>query len=165
MSSSLRPLVRPYASTDWPGVLDTCMQAFAPIYAGFEHALGHELFALLYPDWKASSELYLRSICEQNVNQGFLVAEVRGQVAGFVHYEFDGNKQSGELGLNAVHPRWQRHGIAVQMYLRVMEIMQAKELKFVRVSTGGDSAHLPARLAYAKCGFVPLPIVNYFKKL
>jgi GNAT superfamily N-acetyltransferase len=72
---------------------------------------------------------------------------------------------SGEIGLNAVHPDCQRRGIASRMYVRVSEILRANGIKFVQVGTGGDEAHTPAHRAYEKCGFVPIPLVRYYKKL
>jgi N-acetylglutamate synthase-like GNAT family acetyltransferase len=73
-----------------------------------------------------------------------MLAELQGSVAGFIHYEVDPEKSFGRLGLNAVHPRWQRHGVASSMYERVFQIMQEKGSKFVQVGTGGDAAHVPA---------------------
>jgi hypothetical protein len=65
MSSMLRRLaIRGYTSADWQTVRSICLEAFQPIHEGFARALGTELFSLVYPDWKASSESYLRSLCE-----------------------------------------------------------------------------------------------------
>jgi hypothetical protein len=33
------------------------------------------------------------------------------------------------------------------------------------VETGGDPGHAPARHAYARTGFTPLPVVRYFTPL
>jgi GNAT superfamily N-acetyltransferase len=158
-------IVRQYVAADWDAVLDICIAAFTTIHEGFERALGRELFQLVYPDWKASKEAYLRSLCESDGCETMLVGELQGSVAGFSHYEVDQEKSSGRLGLNAVHPRWQRHGVASSMYERVFQIMRGRGLKFVQVGTGGDAAHVPARAAYEKCGFSPIPVVNYFKQL
>ena len=51
------------------------------------------------------------------------------------------------------------------MYGRVMEEMRTGGLKYVKVGTGGDPSHAAARRAYEKAGFVPIPVVNYFKSL
>lgn len=166
MSSNRSELIiRQYVTADWDAVLDICIAAFTPIHEGFERALGRELFQLVYPDWKASNEAYLRSLCASDECKRMLVAELQGSVAGFIHYEVDLVKSSGTLGLNAVHPRWQRRGVATSMYGRVFQILREKGAKFVQVSTGGDAAHIPARAAYEKCGFSPRPVVHYFKTL
>ena len=165
--SSLRHrlAIRNYTSSDWQAVRDICLEAFTPIHEGFAHALGSELFSLVYPDWKASNESYLRSLCETDEHRRFLVAELDGAVVGFIHYEFRREKESGKLGLNAVHPNYQGKGIGTQMYARVFEILRTEGIKFAQVGTGGDQAHIPARRAYEKSGFTPIPVVNYFKKL
>lgn len=164
-SNHPEPTIRQYRSADWQAVRDICIAAFTPIHEGFERALGRELFLLVYPDWIASNESYLRSLCETHESQRILLAEVDGGVVGFVHYELKPHKLSGELGLNAVHPSWQRRGIAAKMYARVCDILHAEGMKFVQVGTGGDEAHIPARGAYEKSGFTPIPVVHYFKKL
>ena len=166
MSSMPRRLaIRGYTSTDWQAVRDICLEAFTPIHDGFARVLGTELFSLVYPDWKASNESYLRSLCETDERQRVLVAELDGAVVGFIHYEFRREKASGKLGLNAVDPSHQGSGIAAQMYARVFEILRAEGIKFAQVGTGGDEAHIPARRAYEKSGFTPIPVVHYFKKL
>ena len=54
--------IRPYMDHDWQSVLDICILAFTPIHQSFETLLGTDLFRLVYPDWKASHERYLRSL-------------------------------------------------------------------------------------------------------
>jgi GNAT superfamily N-acetyltransferase len=78
------------------------------------------------------------------------LAEIDGGVVGFVHYELGPDKLSGKLGLNAVHPKWQRRGIAAKLYARFFDILRAEGMKFGQVGTGGDEAHIPARCAYEK---------------
>ena len=51
------------------------------------------------------------------------------------------------------------------MYDHVLYKMKTAGVKYVQVGTGGDSAHAPARRAYEKSGFVPLPLVRFYKKL
>lgn len=107
--------IRAYADKDWPTVLEICLLAFGPIHESFERLLGAELFKLVYPDWCASNEKYLRSLTE-----------------------------------SAEKERW---------------FMRAQGLKYTKVGTGGDESHVPARSAYEKFAFVPIPVVHYYKKL
>ncbi len=158
-------IVRPYTDNDWQAVLESCLLAFAPVYESFEHLLGSELFLLVYPDWKASTEKYLRSLTEPGEKEQFFVVEETGTVVSFIHYAFDAEKQFGTIGLNAVHPAHQGKGIGALIYRHVLDIMRARGLKYVRVDTGGDPSHAPPRHAYEKAGFVPLPVVHYFKNL
>ena len=159
------PIVRPYVDDDWQAVLEICLLAFTPVYESFELLLGTELFLLIYPDWKASNEKYLRSLSEPGERERLFVAGKDGAVVGFIHYALDAENESGNIGLNAVHPAHQSKGIGSLMYRHVLDIMRAIGMKYVRVDTGGDLSHAPARHAYEKAGFVSLPIVHYFKSL
>jgi len=156
--------IRPYSENDRQSVLEICLLAFAPIHESFEALLGSELFRLVYSDWKASHEKYLRSLADTDKDKLF-VAEENGVPVGFIHYEVSPDGLSGKIGLNAVHPAHQRQGVGTLMYDHVLDIMRATGMKYAQVGTGGDSSHIPARRAYEKLGFVPLPLVQYYKKL
>ena len=156
--------IRPYMDHDWQSVLDICFLAFAPIHQSFENLLGTDLFRLVYPDWRGSHERYLRSLTNTEKDRLF-VAEHDGAAVGFIHYEVSADGQSGKIGLNAVHPAHQRKGVGTVMYAHVLDIMQSVGVKYAHVGTGGDASHAPARRAYEKCGFVPLPLMRYYKKL
>jgi GNAT superfamily N-acetyltransferase len=156
--------IRPYIDSDWQLVLEICLLAFAPIHEAFETLLGNELFRLVYPDWKASHQRYLHSLTDTEKDRLF-VAEENEVVVGFIHYEVSQDGQSGKIGLNAVHPAHQRKGVATLMYGYVLDIMRTAGVKYAQVGTGGDPSHIPARRAYEKFGFVPLPLVQYYKKL
>jgi GNAT superfamily N-acetyltransferase len=152
-----------YVDSDWQSVLEICLLAFAPIHESFESLMGSKLFRLVYPDWKASHEKYLRSLTETEKDRLF-VAEENGVVVGFIHYEVNADGQSGKIGLNSVHPAHQRKGAGAMMYEHVLDLMRSAGMKYVQVGTGGDASHAPARRAYEKLGFVPLPLVQYYKK-
>jgi len=52
------------------------------------------------------------------------------------------------------------------MYDFVMERMKEAGMKAVRVNTGADEAHAPARRAYEKAGFErSIPSVMYYREL
>jgi RimJ/RimL family protein N-acetyltransferase len=72
----------------------------------------------------------------------------------------------GELSNNAVDPAHQNRGIATAMYGWCLDRMRAADMHFVKVSTGLDVAHAPARRAYEKAGFAPgFEGVDYFRLL
>ena len=98
------PIVRSYADADWQAVLESCLLAFTTVYESFERLLGTELVLLVYPDWKASNEKYLRSLTEPGESERIFVVEDNGAVVGFIHYSVGGENQSGKVGLNAVDP-------------------------------------------------------------
>lgn len=159
------PTIRPYLDSDWDAVVEICILAFTPIHESFEQLLGTELFALVYPDWKTSNKDYLRSLTDSGAKDRFLVAEHNGSVVGFLHYEVDSTRQRGTIGINAIHPAHQSKGIGSLMYSHVLQMMRAQEMKYVRVDTGGDPSHAPARRSYEKARFLPIPVVHYFRSL
>ena len=72
----------------------------------------------------------------------------------------------GEIGNNAVHPDWQRKGIATRLYQYAFEQLRERGMRYVKVHTGGDPSLAPARRAYQKAGFdVALPQVEYYREL
>jgi len=150
------PTIRPYLDSDWDAVLEICILAFTPVHESFERLLGTDLFALVYPDWKASHKDYLSSLTNADARDRFLVAERNASAVGFIHYEVDSTKQRGTIGINAVHPAQQSKGIGSLMYGHVLQMMR---------DTGGDPSHAPARRAYEKARFLPIPVVHYFRTL
>jgi hypothetical protein len=43
--------------------------------------------------------------------------------------------------------------------------MRERGVELVHVDTGGDASHAPARSSYEKAGYVPMPLVRYFKNV
>jgi ribosomal protein S18 acetylase RimI-like enzyme len=153
------PTLRPYADGDWEAVLELSLRAFAPGYESLERSLGMRL------DWQEGIRRYLRSLTRPGARQRLIVAEADGAVVGVVHYRVDPDEQGGSIGVSAVHPAHQRRGVALQMYLHVLDLMRARGMKYVTAETEGHSARDPVRRAYEKAGFVPVPIVRYYANL
>jgi GNAT superfamily N-acetyltransferase len=159
------PTIRDYIDSDWEAVREVCLLAFTPIHESFERLLGTELFALVYPDWKKSQVEYLHTLTEGHKRERLHVAEEDGLVVGFIHYEVDREELSGTIGLNAVHPAHQGRGIGTLMYGHVLELMRSQGMNYARVDTGGDPSHASARHTYERVGFLPIPVVHYFRSL
>ena len=72
----------------------------------------------------------------------------------------------GEIGNNAVHPDLRGQGIGPRMYQYAFDRLRERGMRYVKVGTGGDPAHAPARRAYEKAGFtIQLPGVEYYREL
>jgi GNAT superfamily N-acetyltransferase len=150
-----------------PGEVDRvvaiALAAWEPIFASYRKLMGEALFAITHPDWRAEKGTQIRRACEQP--ERVLVAEVGHSVAGFVTFYLAG-RDVGEIGNNAVHPDYQGRGIAGRLYEEVFARLRAAGRKVVKVGTGLDPGHTPARRAYEKAGFsVALPGVTYWKEL
>src|SRR5690349_13976276 len=103
--------IRPYRTEDFGAVLALCIEAYKPIYRGFEEALGPSIFRLRYPHWELDYENYLRTFSGTRPGKEVFIASVSGEVAGFIEIERHGDGTIGELGLNATAPKHQRKGV------------------------------------------------------
>jgi ribosomal protein S18 acetylase RimI-like enzyme len=153
------PKLRPYVDGDWEAVLDLCLLAFAPGCASLERLLGAEL------DWRTCITSHLAALTRPGERDRLVVAERRGAVVGVVHYEIDHDRQSGSIGLSAVHPARQGKGIASAMYKHVLDTMRAQGARYATAEAGGDPSHAAARRAYEKVGFAAVPTVHYVMEL
>jgi GNAT superfamily N-acetyltransferase len=159
------PALRRYVGSDWDAVLDIGLLAFAPAYESIGRLLGTRGSTHVRLDWRTCVGRYLRSLTRPRERRRLVVAEMQGSVVGFVHYEVDADEQSGTMGISAVHPALQGKGIGALMYNHVFDAMRAQGVKYATADTAADSSNAPARRAYEKVGFVPLPMVHYFKSL
>ncbi|MCC2686409.1 MAG: family acetyltransferase [Paenibacillaceae bacterium] len=159
-------LIRKFAPYDLDAALDIAVAAWAPIYEGYREQLGSEMFEAFYPDWEERKRRNIRASCMGTNGDAGCVAESGDVVVGFVSYRIDARSKCGTIGNNAVRPSHHGQGIGQSMYLHVVKLMREGGVEYVKVETGGDPAHLPARKAYEKVGFATaLPSVTYFMKL
>ncbi len=88
-----------------------------------------------------------------------LVAEVDGEIAGFVSYALDRARAVGTIHYNAVDPRFQGQGIGTLQVERVLAIFRDEGMRIACVGTGLNEGHAPARRMYEKAGFEP--VIDY----
>ena len=163
MSSDV--VVRDIRPDDADVVAEIAVAAWEPIFAGSRSVMGDALFEMACPNWREDKARQVRSACEPDSSLSGLVVEIGSRVVGFVTFYVDA-RRVGELGNNAVHPDYQNHGIAQIYYQRAFERMRAMGARAVKVVTGGDAGHAPARRAYQKAGFeVAVPSVTYYREL
>jgi ribosomal protein S18 acetylase RimI-like enzyme len=134
--------------------------------------MGDELFLSAHPDWQQQKARQVRNACASVSSAIVAVAEMladepaTARVVGFCTCYANSTTGIGEIGNNAVHPDWQGQGIAQRLYTYVFEQLRERGMRYVRVRTGGDPAHAPARRAYQKSGFdIALPGVEYYREL
>ncbi len=159
-------LIRDLELQDVDRIVEIAVAAWEPIYAYYRQTMGQELYEIVFPDWKAEKAGQVRRACQPQSSAQVCVAEVDGLVVGFITFHAREGDRVGTIGNNAVHPRWQGQGIGPAMYEHVFERLRSLGFQAVRVFTGGDPSHAPARRAYEKAGFdVCLPEVGYYRKL
>jgi ribosomal protein S18 acetylase RimI-like enzyme len=158
--------IRELRAGDVEAIVAIAVAAWEPIYAHRRQVMGDALFEKLHSDWREGKAAEVRSACARAAGADVCVAEDAGRVAGFITFTSDDATQVGEIGNNAVHPDFQGRGIGTAMYRHVFAKLKERGMRYVKVTTGGDPAHAPARRAYEKAGFsIQLPSVTYYREL
>lgn len=154
---------RPFARADLDSLVALTLAAFEPVFASFARIMGPNVFPVLYPDWhKTQTDLVVEMSRSEKAH--LCVAEVDGQVVGFIAYELYDN-QTGQVLFLAVHPEYQRHGVGTELNLYALQRLREGGAKVAWLNTGGDESHAPARACYEKAGYRPFPQVWYYQDL
>jgi ribosomal protein S18 acetylase RimI-like enzyme len=166
MAEQSHVTIRDLSPEDIEAIVQVALAAWEPIYAARRQMLGEALFAAEHPDWRAEKARQVRAACGPDSGGLALVAELDGRIVGFATCYANVRPGVAEIGNNAVCPDCRGRGIAPQMYARILERMKAAGMHCVRVTTGGDAAHAPARRAYEKAGFeARQSCVTYYREL
>lgn len=160
------PLIRPATEADVPAVREIAELAWTPIYHEFRRRLGDELFDLTRPRGVKAKPDEVERVFREHPDR-MLVTELDGRVVAFAtFFVVDRAAGIGEIGNNAVHPDFQGRGLGRAQYERIFEELRRLGCHYVRVSTGLDDSHAPARRAYEAAGFDrALPTITYYREL
>lgn len=157
--------IRPFHHNDMDDIVDLSLLAWEPVFNSFEAILGPRIYPVLYPDWRLGQAEGVEKYCMDQEKSIVFVAEVQGQVVGFIAYQNNESDKTGEVMLLAVHPEFQDRGIGTELNVVALEKMKESGMVMAVVGTGGDPAHSPARRSYEKSGYTGLPLVRYYKSL
>lgn len=131
------------------------------IHEKYADHLGKDLHDAVMPAWRPAKA---RSIEAQQRGENAFVALADGEVAGFISYI--ACPHYGQIGNNAVDPKFRGHGIGTMLYRHAVDAIYAAGYRYAMVMTGLDDGHAAARRTYGKAGFVKnLPYVTYYQKL
>ena len=156
-------MIRDFKASDLPVIADIGNRAWRGIHAMARERLGEELFRIIKPDTENCKGREIMDHASKHP-EWILICEEAGRIVGFATFSIDGDM--GEIGNNAVDPGCGLKGVGQQMYGAVMERMRQQGVKAVKVSTGLDEAHAPARRAYERAGFIKcLEHVTYYRPL
>ena len=156
--------IRTFQTADTAALVSLSLRAWEPVFASLERALGAELFARLYPDWRRDQQRAVEAVCRAD-DMSVWIAETDVAVAGFVALRCDETSRMGELYMLAVDPEHQRQGIGAALTDFAIEQLKQAGMTVAMVETGGDPGHTPARALYQHAGFTRLPVARYFKPL
>jgi ribosomal protein S18 acetylase RimI-like enzyme len=161
----MRAAIRPLCEQDVEAVVRLSLAAWVPVFDSFQQILGAEIYREIWPNWRESQRDSIEAVCRDGATTSVLAAEIDGLVVGFLAYELHPEDHTAEVTFLAVDPAYQNEGIGTELNLVALERMRESGTDLVRVETGGDPSHAPARRSYEKAGYTGLPLVRYFKKL
>jgi GNAT superfamily N-acetyltransferase len=140
------------------------VEAWRPIYAEYRRLLGDEIVSALGDLERIKREqvsAFIRSTPGDAV-----IAEIDGRVVGFgtVHlHRPPGGAIVGELGNNAVDAAFAGRGIGARLAEASIAKLIARGAEVLKVFTGMDEGHAPARRLYEKLHFArSLPRIEYY---
>ncbi|NMA95946.1 MAG: GNAT family N-acetyltransferase, partial [Clostridiales bacterium] len=151
--------------SDLKDVAKIAEAAWESIYEGYRAQLGDEIFNVFYSNWREDKP---SSVCKaiESGEWNLFVTEKAGYILGFITIQMDKSKKVGVIGNNAVDINWQGHGIGSAQYRYVLNFMRDEGIEYIKVTTGLDDAHAPARRAYENVGFSrSLSSVTYYMEL
>lgn len=156
-------MIRSYIQNDLDAMVRIGNAAFRDIYKVMRRELGDEVFQIVIPNPDTCKGL---QIIEQTKTHPdwIMICEEQGQIVGFLTYQLD--CEIAIISNNAVDPECGIKGVGQQMYQEALNHFRKLGIKVVKVTTGLDEAHVPARRAYERSGFsVKRESVTYFMKL
>ena len=157
---------RPIGPDDIERCVQFGLEAFRPIFNGWEQDYGKPLFDALRPNWETAQSDYIRDACSSDERETW-VAAADGTAIGFVVLVPEADTKLGRIELLAVDPDHQGRGVGTALNELSVERFRELGISFVVLDTGTDSGHAPARRSYEKAGFTPMPIhpFHYVKRL
>ena len=143
--------MRPYRSADLEQIMQIADKAWKPIRKMSREALGDVISDILNPEGDdVSKGLQVKAQIE-SLQYSIAVCEHDSVPVGFITYRADG--VMGQICNNGALPDTGLKGIGQTMYAYVLAEFRKAGVKVVRVTTGLDEAHSPARRAYERAGF------------
>lgn len=161
--------IRPFSPADLEEMVQLSLLAWTPVFRSFEQVLGTRAYSLLFPEGVQAQRAVVEKMCTEHEKTHVWIAESDGVITGFIVYTLNsqenGQDDTGEVELLAVHPEHQNQGIGTALNRFALEKMKASGIKLAVVATGGDPGHAPARRTYEKAGYTALPGIRYYQAL
>ena len=139
--------VRRATPDDLPRIRELVVAGWRPIYRQYRLIAGDRMWNDLWAGWEENwLPLDLQAWDRQTI-----VTELDGQVVGFATWS-GGDAGLSEIGGNAVDPDFLGRGIGSAQTRWIVDLFRESGARCVKVHTGLDPAHGPARAEYRKAG-------------
>jgi len=158
--------IRNFEASDLDHLQSLRALAFEPVFRSFREILGPTISDVALASAEAEQAELLEKLCDPDSRDQVFVAEIGGEIVGFVSMSLDHKNKTGEIGLNAVRSDYRGRGIGTRLYEFVLQQMREAGMEAATVGVGGDPSHAPARRAYQKAGFGPtIPSLWMYRSL
>ena len=162
--------IRAYRNSDFDRVLDLTCATFGPFYEeSFRPAVGEEVFAVQHGDWRGDYRVQVAGLHDPEGGKHLALAETGegdgAELAGYVAWNTDGERRSGNVEILAVSAAHRRRGLASALVRHAFDRMRAAGARIAVIGTGGDDFHAPARAFYDSIGGTAFPVAVYYYEL
>jgi ribosomal protein S18 acetylase RimI-like enzyme len=135
--------IRVYREADKPAVVPLSRRAWAPVHASMRDVMGDESFERLYGhDWRRQQQQDVEKVLSDEKSE-VRVAEVNGEIVGFVVAVVEADSRMGEIYMVAVDPDFQNRGLGTQLTDSATDWLREVGMLVVLVSADGDIGHAP----------------------
>jgi GNAT superfamily N-acetyltransferase len=157
--------IRAVERDDVEDLVHLSLLAWAPVFPSFEQILSPEIYARIWPDWRAGQKEAVETVCREPEKTTVWVAEADGRVVGFIAYELNAKDKTGTVVLLAVHPDYQNRGIGTKLNIFALDKMKESGVKLAIVETGGRSLAHAGPQILRKGGLYGLAAGPVFQRL
>ncbi|MFJ6617833.1 GNAT family N-acetyltransferase [Kitasatospora sp. NPDC091335] len=159
-------IIRSFEPRDLPRLTELTIETFGPFYEdSFRPLVGEVVFTRQHGQWREDYHTLLTTLHTPEHNKHAAVADLDGQIAGYVGWEIDPAREHGTIGILAVDARHRRDHLATELCEHAFGHMRAHGAVYAEIGTGGDEFHAPARALYESLGCIKLPVAVYFREL
>lgn len=158
--------IRPFLPADLPRLIELTIDTFGPFYEdSFRPRVGEVVFAHQHGSWRADYRSQVPALHDPDQGKHVAVADVGGQVVGYVAWKVDVARKHGEIDVLAVAAKHRRHRTGTALCEHAVAHMKAGGVEVVALGTGGDQFHAAARALYERLGFTSFPGVYFYKAI
>lgn len=159
-------LIRPFVPADLSRLTDLTIATFRPFYEdSFRPLVGDVVFANQHGGWPDDYRSLVAGLHEPDQHAYVAVAETDSAIAGYVAWSADPLHRNGCVEILAVAADHRRQHTGTLLCEHAFAALRELGAEVVRIGSGGDPFHAPARALYERLGCVPLPVTVYYRRL
>ncbi|WP_433214870.1 GNAT family N-acetyltransferase [Microtetraspora malaysiensis] len=158
--------IRPLSDTDLTAIIALAVDVFGPFHEqSFRPAVGETVFVNQDADWRQDYARQIPHLHAPAEHRQVAVAEVAAEVAGFVAWTASPDARNGEITHLVVAAAHRRARLGTALCEHAFAQLRLAGAEVVRIGTGGDDFHAPARRLYESLGCTAFPLVTYYRLL